>query len=116
MRDLCIVHLFDVGADVAQTHAQPVKTDDLVLEAVSKNGLALLDQLRLKVAVAILRRVNLDASGGAFKGFTAFAIALVAVLALLLIQVGIHLGLKSRFDELLEHRSKRSIFSKQGVS
>src|SRR5690625_5812321 len=77
MGGLCIVHLLDVRADVPQAHAQPIQTDDLVLEAVGQNRLTLLDQLRLEAAMAVLWSVNLQAASGAFNGLAAFAIAFV---------------------------------------
>src|SRR5690625_5747373 len=78
MGELRIVHLLDVRADVPQAHAQPIQTDDLVLEAVGQNRLTLLDQLRLEAAMAVLWSVNLKAASGAFDGLAAFAIAFVA--------------------------------------
>src|SRR5690625_33145 len=116
MGDLCIVHLLDVRADVTQAHAQPIQTDDLVLEAVGQNRLTLLDQLRLDAAMADLWRIKLKAASGAFDGLAAFAIAFVAAATLILIKVAVHLGLKSRFNKTFEHRCKSPIFAKQGFS
>src|SRR5690625_4227389 len=116
MGDLCIVHLLDVRADVPQAHAQPIQTDDLVLEAVGQNRLTLLDQLRLEAAMAVLWSVNLKAASGAFNGLAAFAIAFVATATLILIKVAINLGLKSRFNKTFEHRCKSPIVAKHGFS
>src|SRR5690625_1524263 len=105
MGELRIVHLLDVRADVTQAHAQPIQTDDLVLEAVGQNRLTLLDQLRLEAAMAVLWSVNLKAASGAFDGLAAFAIAFVAAATLILIKVAVHLGLQSRFNKTLDRKS-----------
>ena len=57
MADLHAVDLGQVGLDVADRHPAPVHRDDLLVEAV-KTPLVLLDDLRLKRAGAVARRLD----------------------------------------------------------
>ncbi len=60
MGDLRIVHLPDVGRDVAVAHPEAVEAYDLLREVVRQNGLALFDEFRFKAALTVLGRLDVE--------------------------------------------------------
>ena len=83
---------------------------------IPSTGLALLDQLGIKTALAILWSFDLEGTGRTFNRFAAFAIAFIATFTLVLIQMSIHLGIQDYLDEALKHRSEGAIRAKQRLS
>lgn len=79
--DLTVVHLLDVGADIAQAHLQSIQANDFG----GKEAFPLFDNLWRKLALPVLGRVDLEGSLGAFDRLGSFTVAFDATLTLLLV-------------------------------
>src|SRR5262245_4065394 len=63
--------------DLAAGHATRIERDDLVVEAIEPS-LALLDELRIKLSIAVTRDLDRDLTLFAFERFARLAVAGIA--------------------------------------
>src|SRR5690606_8888725 len=78
-------------------------------------GLPLFHDLRLKAAVAVLGRAELESAHARPEGLLFLPIALVALGTLRLAQMGLHLGLKGLVKKIPEGR-KGAVLAKKALS
>lgn len=107
--------LLDVGGDVPKAVPHSVHRNDLLLQVVGQDPLALLDYLGAEAAVAVLRCFYRHFPVAALDGLLLFAVALVAHFPALLHigQMPFHLRLERLFKELLQYWGKRTVLAEQ---
>src|SRR5690606_22903467 len=113
---LRVVHFLDMGRDVPVAHPKAIEAQDLIGEVVRQNGLPLFHDLRLKAAVAVLGRAELESARARPEGLLFLPIALVALGTLRLAQMGLHLGLKGLVKKIPEQGRKGAVLAEKALS
>ena len=96
---MCVVSLFDIGADITQNGSKAIQTNELIFQAGRHDILPFLYDIRRKTAQTVTGFIDLDSNGRSLHYLTALAVLADTMASFIFIEMTLQLAFKHRIDQ-----------------